>query len=75
MAIFVLENAWPIETGKLPSGDITVWHPINIKVRVFVESVCRGRGYWNPRYNNWVVKTQFVNTVLSEIEASAKRIA
>ncbi len=75
MAIFVLENAWPIETGTLPSGDMTVRHPINVKVRAIVEGACRGRGYWNPEYNNWIVKARFVDVVLSEIASHTQKIA
>ncbi len=75
MAIFLLENAWPIETGMLPSGDMTVWHPINAKVRALVEGACRGRGNWNPKYNNWIVEAQFADKVLSEIATHAIKIA
>jgi hypothetical protein len=75
MAIFILENAGPIETGMLPSGDMRVWHPLNEKLRTIVEGACRGRGYWNPEYKNWIVFEQFADTVLSEIAAQTKRKA
>lgn len=75
MAIFVLENVGAIETGLLPSGDMKVWHPINEKLRAIVESVCRGRGYWNPEYNNWIVKARFTDSVLAEIAAQTKKIS
>ena len=68
-------TAWPIETGTLPSGDMTVWHPINAKVRAIVEGACRGRGNWNPKYNNWIVEAQFADKVLSEIATHTKKIA
>lgn len=74
MAIFVLENAGAIETGTLPSGDMKVWHPLNAKLRTIVEGACRGRGYWNPEYNNWIVKARFADTVLSELDAQTKRL-
>jgi hypothetical protein len=74
MAIFILENAGPIETGTLPSGDMKVWHPLNEKLRTLVEGACRGRGYWNPGYKNWIVFEQFADTVLSEIACKTKRI-
>lgn len=75
MAIFVLENVGAIETGPLPSGDMKVWHPINEKLRAIVESACRGRGYWNPEYNNWIVKARFMDSVLAEIAAQTKRLS
>lgn len=75
MSIFVLENVGAIETGILPSGDMTVKHPMNEKLRGIVEGACRGRGYWNSEYKNWIVKAPFANTVLSEIASFTKRIA
>lgn len=75
MAIFILENVGPIETGALPSGDIQVWHPLNGKLRTIVEGACQGRGYWNSEYNNWIVFARFIDTVFSEIAAQTKRIA
>lgn len=75
MAIFVIENVGAIETGLLPSGDMKAWHHPNEKLRAIVEGACRGRGYWNPEYNNWIVKARFVDTVLSEIASQSKRIA
>lgn len=74
MVIFVLENVGAIETGLLPSGDMKVWHPPNEKLRNIVEDACRGRGYWNSGYNNWIVKARFADTVISEIAAQTKRI-
>jgi hypothetical protein len=75
MAIFVLEHVGAIQTGPLPSGDMKVWHPRNEKLRAIVEGACRGRGYWNSEYNNWIVKARFTDTALSEIAAQTQRIA
>lgn len=75
MAIFVLENVGAIETGQLPSGDIKVWHPLNAKLRTIVERACRGRGYWDSKYNNWVVKARFARAAISEIATQTKRVA
>ncbi len=75
MAIFVLENVGAIETGPLPSGDMKVWHPINEKLRSIVEGACRGRGYWNPEYKNWIVKARFTDSVLAEIAAQTRKIS
>ena len=75
MAIFVLENVGAIETGPLPSGDMKVWHPINEKLRAIVENACRGRGYWNSEYHNWIVKARFADSVLAEISAQTKRLS
>lgn len=75
MAIFIIENVGAIETGLLPSGDMKVWHHFNERLRSIVEGVCRGRGYWNPEYNNWIVKARFVESVLADIAAQTRRIA
>lgn len=75
MAIFILDNVGAIETGMLPSGDMSVKHAFNDELRALAEGVCRGRGYWNPEYKNWIVKARFVDTVLAEIAKSTKQIA
>lgn len=75
MAIFILENVGAIETSTLPSGDMKVWHPLNEKLRAIAEEACRGRGYWNPEYKNWIVKSRFTDSVLAEIAAQTKKIS
>lgn len=75
MAVFILENVGAIETGPLPSGDMKVWHPMNDKLRIIVEGACRDRGYWNPKFNNWIVKAHFADAVLAEIAAQTEKIA
>lgn len=75
MAIFVLENVGAIETSALPSGDMKVWHPLNEKLRAIAEGACRGRGYWNPEYKNWIVKAPFADSALAEIASHTQRIA
>lgn len=74
MVIFILDNVGAIETGMLPSGDMSVKHAINDELRALTEGVCRGRGYWNPEYKNWIVKARFVDAVLAEIAAHTSRI-
>lgn len=59
----------PVQLTPLPSGDIAIWHPVNEAVRVVVEPICRGRGYWNPGYRNWVVFAQFKTQVCFELRA------
>lgn len=57
----------PIFTRTLPSGDMTVWHPFNLGVQQIVEPICRGRGYWQPGYNNWVIKAACVEQVRADL--------
>lgn len=61
----------PVFVRDLPSGDIKVWHPYNEHVRQIVEPICRGRGLWHPRYNNWVVFAQFKDLALAELRIAA----
>lgn len=57
----------PVYVGTLPSGDLKIWHPHNDAVRVIVEPICRGRGYWRADYNNWIVFSRFTSAVLDEL--------
>jgi hypothetical protein len=53
----------PVFTRILPSGDIAVWHPYNSAIREVVEPICRERGYWQSRYNNWIVQACYAEAV------------
>ena len=64
-----------IETVALPSCDMKFWHPLNDPLMSIVETVCRGRGYWNPEYQNWIVIARFVDIDLSEIASQSRRIS
>lgn len=55
----------PVFTRCLPSGDMAVWHPYNSAVREVVEPICRDKGYWQSRYNNWIVQAGHTETVLA----------
>lgn len=74
MAIFFFEDKGLVETGFLPSGDMTVWHPASASLRGIVEPICRGRGYWNGAYNNWIVKQKFADYVSSELAKLGRQL-
>jgi hypothetical protein len=46
------------------------WHPYDPSVREIVESACRGRGWWNKEYRNWVVFDYFWPEVFSKLQAA-----
>ncbi len=58
--------------GELPSGDLKVWHPFNDRVRQLIEPICRGRGRWHPRFNNWIVFSNFKYEVIAELDTLEK---
>lgn len=60
----------PVFIRALPSGDLAVWHPFNEAVREIIEPICRTRGYWQPKYNNWIVKAHCYDVVLAELAAA-----
>lgn len=60
-----------VYTRILPSGDMAVWHPYNQRVRAIVEPICRGCGYWQAKFNNWVIKQPYVAQVSNELAAQA----
>lgn len=57
----------PVYTRTLPSGDLAVWHPFNDGIRAIVEPICRGCGYWQADFNNWVIKQSNVPRVRSDL--------
>ena len=59
----------PVHTRPLPSGDMAVWHPDNEGIRGIVEPICRGCGYWQAEFKNWVIKQPNVVRVRSELAA------
>ncbi len=62
-----LVNGVPVFVRNLPSGDMAVWHPYNPEVQQIVEPICRGCGYWQPEYKNWVIKSNCVTRVLAAL--------
>ena len=48
-----------VRARELPRSNIAIFPPICEPVRELVEPICRGRGFWSPEYNNWVVFEQF----------------
>ncbi|MBW8456982.1 MAG: hypothetical protein K0M58_00850 [Thiobacillus sp.] len=44
---------------KLPFRNFSVWHSFDPDVREVVEGACRGRGWWQSKYRNWVVFDRF----------------
>ncbi len=64
----------PVFTRKLPSGDMAVWHPFNADVKAVVEPICRGRGYWQPNFRNWIVKVHHAPSVLLELAAVGRSV-
>lgn len=57
----------PVFTRSLPSGDMAVWHPYNEAIRNVVEPICRERGYWQSRYNNWIVQACYAEAVQASL--------
>lgn len=72
---------WQIPVGpgyvritQFASGDHSVWHPEHAEtVRKIVEMTCRGRGYWNRQYQNWIVFRPFVAQVLAALAESVPK--
>lgn len=75
MAIFHIEDSGLIQTGELPSGDMTVKHTGRGLVFDIVKGSCgNGRGYWNEPHKNWIVIKQFAPQILAEFDEKGKRV-
>jgi hypothetical protein len=46
---------------------MAVWHPFNELIRKVVEPLCRDKGYWQSRYNNWIVQACYAEAVLGRL--------
>lgn len=57
----------PVFARGLASGDLAVWHPFNDTARSVIEPICRSRGYWQPKYKNWVITANWSQVVLVEL--------
>lgn len=55
---FAIGKTW-VWVREFQSGDLSVFHRYDQRVRAVVEPLCRSRGYWNARYKNWIVFKQF----------------
>lgn len=64
----------PVVARKLQSGDMAVWHPFNSDVQAVIEPICRGRGYWQPAFTNWIVKAPHSGSVLRELAAVGRSV-
>ena len=62
-------NNIPVYIRNLPSGDIAVWHPYNLKLGSIIYGICIGHGYWDSDYKNWVIFNGFASQVISAIHA------
>lgn len=56
----------------LPSGDMSVWHPYDERVRQVVEPICQGHGHWDPEYTNWVIFARHREFVLAELQRAGR---
>jgi len=65
-SIFHINNV-PIYIRDLPSGAISIWHPFNENLRDIIEPICRGHGYWDSAYRNWIIFAYFKDLVLAEL--------
>jgi len=63
----------PVYVRHLPSGDMVVWHPFNEAVRVVVEPICQGNGYWQPEYKNWIIWKSRAYRILNELAKAGEK--
>jgi len=57
---------------KLPYGNIRIFHRPNSYLRGIVQPLCQNKGYWNPKFNNWIVFDRFKDDILSCLSASGR---
>lgn len=70
--IFSFGNIW-VYVRDLPYGNVKVYHRPSQYVRQIIEPICRGHGYWNPKFNCWIVFDQFKEYLLSQLSIHDKK--
>lgn len=59
---------------KLPYGNIRIFHRPNSYLRGIVQPLCQNKGFWNPKFNNWIVFDRFKDDVLRCLSESGRLI-
>ena len=57
---------------KLPHANIKIFHRPSDYVRKIVQPLCQNKGFWNPKYNCWVVFDKFRDELLKSLSESGK---
>lgn len=76
------QNEWVFDIGghwvwvkKLPYANIKVFHRPSDYVRKIVQPICQNKGYWNPKFNCWVVFDRFKDDILKSLSVSGRLCA
>lgn len=56
-----------IRLVPLPDGRVALRHGTAPKIIEVVKGACKGRGQWNPRYRNWIISPEHIDSVLQAI--------
>jgi competence protein CoiA len=64
--IFPIGSIW-VFVRDLPYGNVKVYHRPSHAVRQIVEPICRGHGYWNPKFKCWIVFDCFKQEILNRL--------
>lgn len=69
--IFDIGGRW-VWVKKLPYGNIKVFHRRNDYLRNIVQPLCQNRGYWNPKFNCWVIFDRFKDDILNSLSQAGR---
>lgn len=69
--IFEIGGRW-VWVKKLPYGNIKIFHRPNNYVRGIVQPLCQNKGFWNPKFNCWVVFDRFKDDILKCLSESGQ---
>lgn len=56
-----------IRTQTLDDGRVALRHDRDDRLSNALSNACRGRGQWNPRYKNWIVRADDLSSILAAV--------
>jgi len=56
-----------IKTQALEDGRVALRHDRDDRLSEALSNACKGRGQWNPRYKNWIVKADDLSAILAAV--------
>lgn len=76
MSIFKLDGVeGRLETGRLPSGDMTVRGPAQGRLEQIMFDVCRSKGRRDTNYGGWIVPKKDAATVTEALSTCCVKIS
>lgn len=72
--VFEIGGRW-VWVKKLPYGNIKIFHRPSDYLRSIVQPLCQHKGFWNKKFNCWVVFDQFKDDILKRLSGAGRLLS